>query len=109
MESTLEELRRISNCLEGATFSQLSLRKSETVWREGARNGRGGGGGGWAGRGDPSSLAYTRSARYKRAAARTSAPPSASGRRNIWRRRQSTAALESPAPERNRTRAGRDQ
>src|ERR1700730_16323680 len=28
MEGTLEELRRISNCPEGATFSQLSLRKS---------------------------------------------------------------------------------
>jgi hypothetical protein len=28
MEGTLEELRRISNCPEGATFSQLGLRKS---------------------------------------------------------------------------------
>src|SRR5207245_982170 len=28
MEATLEELRRISNCPEGATFSQLGLRKS---------------------------------------------------------------------------------
>src|SRR5438445_646925 len=28
MEATLEELRRISNCPEGATFSQPSLRKS---------------------------------------------------------------------------------
>src|SRR5437660_12765722 len=28
MEGTLEELRRISNCSEGATFSQLGLRKS---------------------------------------------------------------------------------
>jgi hypothetical protein len=28
MEGTLEELRRISNCPEGTTFSQLGLRKS---------------------------------------------------------------------------------
>src|SRR5437016_1472278 len=28
MEATLEELRRISNCPEGAIFSQLGLRKS---------------------------------------------------------------------------------
>jgi hypothetical protein len=28
MEGTLEELWRISNCPEGATFSQLGLRKS---------------------------------------------------------------------------------
>src|SRR5437667_14976 len=31
MEATLEELRRISNCPEGATFSQLGLRKSVDI------------------------------------------------------------------------------
>src|ERR1700730_5273782 len=33
MEGTLEELRRISNCPEGATFSQLGLRKSVGMFR----------------------------------------------------------------------------
>jgi peptide/nickel transport system substrate-binding protein len=33
MEGTLEELRRISNCPEGATFSQLGLRKSVERYR----------------------------------------------------------------------------
>jgi hypothetical protein len=33
MEGTLEELRRISNCPEGATFSQLGLRKSVATFR----------------------------------------------------------------------------
>jgi hypothetical protein len=33
MEGTLEELRRISNCPEGATFSQLGLRKSVDTFR----------------------------------------------------------------------------
>src|SRR5882724_10970804 len=33
MEGTLEELRRISNCPEGATFSQLGLRKSVACYR----------------------------------------------------------------------------
>jgi hypothetical protein len=33
MEGTLEELRRISNCPEGATFSQLGLRKSVGRYR----------------------------------------------------------------------------
>src|SRR5260370_31990109 len=33
MEGTLEELRRISNCPEGATFSQLGLRKSVDHYR----------------------------------------------------------------------------
>src|SRR5258707_9039813 len=42
MEGTLEELRRISNCPEGATFSQLGLRKSVVMLR---------GVGGWTGRG----------------------------------------------------------
>jgi hypothetical protein len=32
MEGTLEELRRISNCPEGATFSQLGLRKSVVAY-----------------------------------------------------------------------------
>src|SRR6266446_3516650 len=44
MEGTLEELRRISNCPEGATFSQLGLRKSldcflATVALSGSRGG----------------------------------------------------------------------
>src|SRR6266851_5324945 len=34
MEGTLEELRRISNCPEGATFSQLGLRKSVETYRQ---------------------------------------------------------------------------
>jgi hypothetical protein len=34
MEGTLEELRRISNCPEGATFSQLGLRKSVESFRD---------------------------------------------------------------------------
>ena len=33
MEGTLEELRRISNCPEGATFSRRSLRKSVRRYR----------------------------------------------------------------------------
>src|SRR5580693_3413882 len=40
MEGTLEELRRISNCLEGATFSQLGLRKSVGRSRSFARHRR---------------------------------------------------------------------
>src|SRR4029077_8752824 len=39
MEGTLEELRRISNCPEGATFSQLGLRKSVgSFWHESSAN-----------------------------------------------------------------------